>query len=392
MATKKFAGPSPYNLNQPGPPDVDILFKEYMQNVAADVSVRERKDPVIGAVFGLGRAGAIHMANLNRNPRIHIKYIVDDHEHRFDELKIFWSLSEDVTFLTPNESDRVYSDNSVNTAFIFTPTKTHYEIITQCLTNGMDVFCEKPITETVEESKQCYELAQAKGRTLFAAFMRRFEPSYIDLKKRIRKGEIGHIQVVKGTTRDSPLPPIEYIKTSGGIFFDLTVHDIDLTLWLLGEVPTSVRVSASAILDEYKAVDDYDTVATVLTFPSGTIALIDTSRCSCYGFDQRIELYGNKGMIKVDNPRPLHSTEYVVGLEGVKYNPIYYSFPSRHHIAYKIELENFLDVVQYDAPLEVKSWQVLAVSKVVKAAEKSARTGETVHIDWSTDDIPEEYS
>ncbi|VVC87217.1 unnamed protein product [Leptidea sinapis] len=384
MATKKFAGPSAYKLQQPGPPEVDFLFTEFLNNVAADVSTKETKEPVVAAVFGLGRAGAIHMATINRNSRIKVKYIVDDRKDKFDEFKKFWAFSDDITFLTPKESEKVYNDKSVNTVFVFTPTTTHHQIVVNSLSNGKDVFCEKPIAETAEETKKCYELAKQKGRTLFAAFMRRFDPAYRDLKNRIRRGDLGHVQIVKGTTRDSPLPPIEYLKTSGGVFFDCLVHDFDMFLWLLGEVPTRVQVSASALMEEIKAINDFDTIATILTFPSGAVAILDNSRYSSYGIDQR--------MIKVDNQRPSHSTEYLIGQEGVKFNPIYYSFPSRYKLAYQRELEHFLDVIQYGAPIDVNSWQILAVSKVVAAAEKSARTGETVYIDWSKDDIPAEYS
>ncbi|XP_038213439.1 uncharacterized oxidoreductase YrbE-like [Zerene cesonia] len=391
MATQKFAGPSPYTLPTTHP-EVDFLYTEYLKNVASDVKAKENKPPVVAAIFGLGRAGSIHMATINRNPRIIIKYIVDDRKDKFDELRKYWSLSDDIVFLTPKESDKVYNDKAVNTVFIFTPTTTHHNIVVNSIANNKDVFCEKPIAETSEETKKCYEAAKAKGRVLFAAFMRRFDPAYRDLKNKIRNGDLGHVQIVKGTTRDSPLPPIEYLKTSGGVFFDCLVHDFDMFCWLLGEVPTRVQVSASALMPEIKAINDFDTIATILTFPSGAVGLLDNSRYSAYGIDQRLEVFGNKGMIKVDNQVPAHSTEYVIKQEGVKKNPIYYSFPSRYKLAYQRELEYFLDVVQYGAPVDVNSWQVLAVSKVVAAAAESARTGETVYIDWSKDDIPAEYS
>lgn len=104
---------------------------------------------------------------------------------------------------------------SVNVVFIGSPTYTHHEIVVNSIANNKDIFCEKPIAESIEDTKKCYEAAKAKGRILFAAFNRRFDPAYRALKDRVRKGEVGHVQILKVTARDSPLPTIDYLKTSG---------------------------------------------------------------------------------------------------------------------------------------------------------------------------------
>ncbi|XP_046978693.1 uncharacterized oxidoreductase YrbE-like [Vanessa cardui] len=389
MATKKFAGPSPYNLKNTYP-EVDFLHTEYLNNVAA--SDKARAKPVVGAIFGLGRAGSIHLSSIINNPRVIMKYVVDDRPEKFDNLKTYWNLSDDVKFLTSKDQDIVFKDKSVNVIFIGSPTYTHHDIVVNSIANNKDVFCEKPIAEGIEDTKKCYEAAKAKGRILFAAFNRRFDPAYRSLKDRVRQGEIGHVQILKVTARDSPLPTIDYLKTSGGVFHDCLVHDFDMSCWVLGELPIRVQASATALIPEVKAIDDFDTIAFLLTFPSGAIAIGDNSRYSAYGYDQRLEVFGNKGMIKVENERPIHSIELYKEQTGVNLNPIYYSFPSRYKVAYKRELEHFLDVVQYGVPQDVTSWQTLAVSKIATAAEESARTGKTVEIDWSEDNIPAVYS
>ncbi|XP_072942263.1 uncharacterized oxidoreductase YrbE-like [Epargyreus clarus] len=390
MATKKFSGPSPYTFKS-SYPEVDILHTEYVNNVSANQK-QTPKSPLVGAIFGLGRAGSIHLSSIIRNPRISLKYIVDDQSDRFEDLRNYWKLDDKVVFLTSKESGRVYKDTEVNVVFISSPTYAHHDIVVNSIANNKDVFCEKPIAESIEETRKCYEAAKNKGRVLFAAFNRRFDPAYRSLQVRTRKGEVGHIQIVKVTARDSPLPSIEYLKTSGGVFHDCLVHDFDMCCWVLGELPIRVQATATALIPEVKAIDDFDTIAFVLTFPSGAIALGDNSRYCAYGYDQRLEVFGNKGMIKIENERPCHSTEVVLGHEGIKLNPIYYSFPSRYKVAYQRELEHFLDVVQYGVPMEVTSWQTLAVSKIATAAEESARTGKTVNLDWSKDDIPAVYS
>ena len=254
------------------------------------------------------------------------------------------------------------------------------------------MFCEKPIAENIEDTKKCYEAAKSKGRVLFSAFNRRFDPSYRALKNRVRNGEVGHVQILKVTARDSPLPSIDYLKTSGGVFHDCLVHDFDMACWVLGELPCRVQASASALIPEVKAIDDFDTIAFLLTYPSGTVVLGDNSRYSAYGYDQRLEVFGNKGMIKVENERPYHSTQAYIGHEGIKESPIYYSFPSRFREGYKNELEHFLDVVTRGVPMEVTDYQTLAISKIATAAEESARTGKSVELDWSKDGIPTNYS
>ncbi|XP_048481049.1 uncharacterized oxidoreductase YrbE [Plutella xylostella] len=391
MATKKFAGPSPYSLKATYPED-DYLYTEYVNDVTCNHASKSQAPPVMAAIFGLGRAGSIHLSNIMGNPRVMVKYIVDDRKERFEELRKYWSLSKDVCFITSAEADKVYKDKTVNVVFIGSPTHTHHDIVVKSISNNKDVYCEKPIAENIEDTRKCYEAAKAKGRILFAAFNRRFDPAYRGLRDRVRKGDVGHVQIIKVTARDSPLPSIDYLKNSGGVFHDCLVHDFDMVCWVLGELPVRVQASASALIPEVKAIDDFDTIAFLLTFPSGAVALGDNSRFSAYGYDQRLEVFGNKGMVKVENERPCHATEALLGQDGVQLTPIYYSFPSRYRLAYRRELEHFLDIVQKGTPMEVTSWQTLAVSKIATAAERSARTGQAVDLDWSKDHIPAVYS
>ncbi|VVC87213.1 unnamed protein product [Leptidea sinapis] len=316
MATKKFAGVSPYK-RQHTHPDSDYTFKDFLNNVSLVSDKPGKKPPVVGAIFGLGRAGSIHFTSIVRNPRIVMKYVVDDRPEKFAELKSFWDLSDDVIFLTSKESDRVYKDKSVNVVFIGSPTYTHHAIVVNCIANNKDVFCEKPIAENIEDTRKCFDAAKAKGRILFAAFNRRFDPAYRNLKNKVREGTVGHVQIVKVTARDSPLPSIEYLASSGGVFHDCLVHDFDMACWVLGELPNKVQATATALIPEIKAINDFDNIAFLLTFPSGAIAIGDNSRYSAYGYDQRLEVFGDKGMIKVENEKPTHSTEYVIGQEGV---------------------------------------------------------------------------
>ncbi|CAG2058224.1 unnamed protein product, partial [Timema podura] len=468
------------------------------------------------AIFGIGRAGSIHLSNLAHNPRAEVLYIVDDEEGKSENFKRYWRLDK-VTFLKSSEANKVFNDPKSKTAkdyldtnYLFhtlesaallptnelrnaiyqpvitdhiaqsladekinncqpntaskvcegcigmgssldchcnyqvtvksrrvdavvvaSPTYTHKDIVRKSLEKrkavfcekpvaediastkrcyeeaekvgkplfsafnrkslekGKAVFCEKPVAEDIASTKRCYEEAEKVGKPLFSAFNRRFDPAYSELRDRARKGEVGHIQTIKVCSRDSPLPPINYLKHSGGIYHDCAVHDIDIMCWVLGEYPTQVAAIAHTHTPEIAALKDHDTVAIVLKFPSGTTGMIDLSRNSCYGYDQRLEVFGPRGMITCDNERPMTGIESQLKLSGSNYNPIYFSFASRYKLAYYYEMEHFLDFVQgKTSQLKVEGKEVLAVSKIATACEESARTGQFITLKWAPGELP----
>ncbi|CAB0041646.1 unnamed protein product [Trichogramma brassicae] len=178
------------------------------------------------------------------------------------------------------------------------------------------------------------------------------------------------------TARDSPLPTIDYLRTAGGIFHDCMMPDVDLLTWMLGEYPIRVSVHASAMIPEIKAIDDFDTVAGVFHFPSGTVGMVDLSRNSCYGYDQRVEVFGPKGLIDATNEQPIHC---VTAQLGQRKPPIWYKFASRFRNAYTREMEYFLDVALGKAQPLVQ--EIMTVSKIADACEKSARTGQSQELE-----------
>ena len=197
-------------------------------------------DPIINvALFGIGRAGTIHLASIKSNPGVKLLYIIDDMESKFSELKKYWRL-DGVTFLTSKTSEKAFQDANVHAVIVSSPTYTHEGIVIKALAAKKAVFCEKPIAENPKDTLACYEAARKAGKVLFAAFNRRFDPSYSAVRHRVRKGEVGHVHTIRVTSRDSPLPTIDYLANSGGIFHDCMVHDIDMMTWILGEYPTKV--------------------------------------------------------------------------------------------------------------------------------------------------------
>lgn len=385
MATAKFKESSPYTKPCPAPPVEDYLYKKYLEDLS--LKSANQADPKVRlALFGVGRAGTIHLASIVASRRVNLLYIVDDVETNWQKLREYWGL-EGVTFLTSKQSDKVYKDPNVDAVVVASPTYTHELIVTNALNARKAVFCEKPIAEDRANTVTCYETAKKVGKPLFCAFNRRFDPSYAAVRDRVRKGEVGHVQTIKTVSRDSPLPTIAYLNNSGGIFHDCMVHDIDMITWVLGELPHRVAVQAHAHIPEIKAINDFDTVAVSLYFPSGTLGMIDLSRNSNFGYDQRLEVFGPKGMVSAANEQPIHCVTTQKGLTGLAAPPIWYSFGSRFLNGYRREFDHFIDVTLGKAECSTKASESLAVSKIASACEESARTGKMIELKWTSDEL-----
>ena len=220
------------------------------------------------ALFGLGRAGTIHLNNILSNRRVELKYIVENDEARWTTVKERLNLDH-VRFVKPEAADEVYNDKDLKAVIVATPTWTHEEFITKSLNGGKAVFTEKPVSEEANSVQRCYDLADKVGKPLFCAFNRRFDPSFDDVKRQVRSGKLGQVHQIKLTSRDSPLPSLEYLKISGGIFHDCMVHDIDLMTYILGEYPVQVYTAANAMIPEIAGIKDHDNVVSTFKFASG---------------------------------------------------------------------------------------------------------------------------
>ncbi|XP_063927678.1 inositol 2-dehydrogenase-like [Zophobas morio] len=384
MATLKYKKPSPYVVPAAGCPPEDTKYQEYEKNLELSTVGKHQKFGF--ALFGVGRAGTIHLSFLIKEPKTDLLYVIDDDKTKLEKLKKYWNL-ESVKFLTNAESDVAFKDPRVRAVVISSPTHTHEDIVTKALSHNKGVFCEKPVAENLAQTKLLYDKAKQVKQPLFSAFNRRFDPSFASIRNRVRAGDVGRVLTVKVCSRDSPLPTIQYLSTSGGIFHDCAVHDIDMTLYILGEYPTKVTVAANANIPEIAEINDYDTVGIMLSFASGAIGIIDLSRHSTYGYDQRVEVFGQKGMIKAENRQPIYNVETYTERDVVR-APIHYSFPSRYQEGYENEMRHFLEVLEGKTSLSIDTKDVLAVSKIATACEESVRTGNSVEIKWSKDELP----
>jgi myo-inositol 2-dehydrogenase/D-chiro-inositol 1-dehydrogenase len=330
------------------------------------------------ALFGVGRAGSIHFLNLLHNPQAELIYVAEQGEgfKRAEDLLTTHHLSS-CRVVDSTDPQRIYEDPRVEAVVVCAPTFEHEAIVRAALRHGKAVFCEKPISQEEGGTQACYEEAERAGKPLFCSFNRRFDPSCRQLRSRALAGEVGAVHVVKTCSRDSPLPAIAYLKISGGIFHDCAVHDIDLVCWVLGARPTVVHAFAHAHNPHIAAIDDVDTVLVSMKFSSGALATIDLSRHAAYGYDQRLEVFGSKGMLVSENQRATALTS--LGASGTHRDVILHSFPQRYADSYVQAMQHFLNVVRGTEALEITKSDAVDVSSIATACEQSFRTGLPVH-------------
>ena len=326
-------------------------------------------------LFGAGRAGTIHLNNVARNRRIDLLYVVEDDIAKAEKALESTGIAT-AKVVDSRCTEDVLSDSAVQFVIVATPTHTHEKIVRAALHAKKGVFCEKPIAKSIDAVVQIYDEAARVGKPLFCAFQRRFDPNFVDVRDRMRKGEIGKLHVIKTCSRDSPSPSIEYVRTSGGFFVDSSVHDIDLVCWIVGELPITIQAQAHAFRRDIADAGDVDTIAIVMKFPSGVIAQIDMSRYSSYGYDQRIEVHGDKGMIIAANAK--RSTVTRFSPLGECSDVLLHSFPQRYQYAYENELDHFVDVMLGEKELISTKKDAVAVMKIAKICEESYQTSKVI--------------
>ena len=281
------------------------------------------------ALFGYGRAGKIHYNNSINNSNINLKYLVELND-------VSNIIDKNVKYVNYENINVIFEDEKLDAVIITTPTKTHYEIIINCLNHNKHVFIEKPITEDKEEITKCFELAKNKNLVLFVGYNRRYDNTIQNIKNKISNNEIGKINYALTISRDYPYPQDSFLKISGGIFHDCATHDIDYMNWVLNDKPISVYVS---VPDNDNTQDfSYDHVTINFKYSTGTIVCMNLSRISS-SYDQRCEFYGISGEI-INN-------EFKQNCK--------LSFPDRYKQAFETELASFLNCINNnELPLVTK--------------------------------------
>lgn len=322
------------------------------------------------AQFGAGRIGTIHAANLASTGVTSLRYIVDVNAPAAAALaaKHGARVADAATAL---------GDPAVDAVIIASSTDTHADLAIAAARAGKAIFCEKPIDLSLKRVDQCLAAVKRAGVPMFVGFNRRFDPSFAALHARIGHGEIGSVEQVIITSRDPGLPPLSYLKVSGGQFRDMTIHDFDMARWLLGEEPVEVFAYGSCLVDPAVGrIGDTDSVMVLMKTASGRLAHINNSRRASYGYDQRLEVHGAKGRLTAGN-RVATTVELADGAAVKTDKPLYF-FLERYTDAYRAELAAFVDCIVHKKPMPVTAEDGRRAIVLAEAAVKSLRTGRAV--------------
>ncbi len=273
--------------------------------------------------------------------------------------------------------DEVEAARDIDAVVICTPTDTHADLIERFARAGKAIFCEKPIDLSLDRVKSCLKVVQDAKATLMVGFNRRFDPHFRAVRAEIDKGTVGQVEMVVITSRDPGAPPVDYIKRSGGIFRDMTIHDFDMARFLLGEEIAEVSAMAAVLVDpEIGAAGDFDSVQVMLKTATGKMAVISNSRRATYGYDQRIEVHGSKGLVSAENQRPV-SIEVATG-HGYTRPPLHDFFMTRYTDAYAAEIAAFIQAVSGKMAAAPSGEDGLAALALSEAALRSVAEGRTV--------------
>lgn len=243
------------------------------------------------------------------------------------------------------ERGPILEDPETDAVLICSSTDTHASLIEQAACAGKHIFCEKPIALELEAIDRVLAAVARAGVILQVGFHRRFDPSFHRAQELVSQGAIGRPHILRITSRDPEPPPLDYIKVSGGIFLDMTVHDFDMARYVMGEEVEEVYATGSVLVDrQIGQAGDVDTAVTTLRFRSGAIGVIENSRQAVYGYDQRLEVFGEKGMIVVHNSRP--DTTVISDKQGQHASPLLHFFVERYTDSYVAEIEAFIKCIQ----------------------------------------------
>lgn len=335
-----------------------------------------KRSKVKVGVIGAGRIGKIHTENLVRNvPDAEVIIIADPLVNETEE----WAKEFGIERVVSDPYE-VIANPDVDAVAICSPTNTHADLIIASAKAGKDIFCEKPIDLDLKKTIEALKVVEETGVKLQIGFNRRFDHNFRKIKKLIEDGKLGSVHIVNITSRDPNPPSIEYVKSSGGIFMDMTIHDFDMARYLVGSEVVEVYAVGNVLIDpKIGEAGDFDTAVIILKFEHGATCTIDNSRKAAYGYDQRVEVFGSKGSAMALNDRP---TNVVVSTkEGVSSDRPLYFFLERYMKSFEDEMKDFISALTEDRELPVTGNDGLKAIIIAKAATLSAREKRPVRIE-----------
>jgi myo-inositol 2-dehydrogenase/D-chiro-inositol 1-dehydrogenase len=326
-------------------------------------------------VIGTGRIGKVHIATLVQSvPQAAVTAIADVDLKAAEEVAAAYGIPS-----VTNRAEDIINNKDIDAVVICSSTDTHARYIVAAAEAGKHIFCEKPVDLSIDVIKNALATVEKAGVKLMLGFNRRFDPNFLKLKKLVSEGNIGEPHILKITSRDPAPPPAEYSAVSGGMFLDMTIHDFDMAMYMTGSDVVEVYAKAAVLVDpEIGKAGDVDTAVITMTFANGAIGVIDNSRKAVYGYDQRVEVFGSKGMCCADNNYP--DNHHLYNNNGVHRSLPLNFFMDRYTESYANVMKVFCDAVLNDLPMPVSGQDGLMSVMVAFAARKSVLENRPVRL------------
>tara|TARA_R110000868_G_scaffold131702_2_gene341942 strand:- start:66151 stop:67161 length:1011 start_codon:yes stop_codon:yes gene_type:complete len=325
------------------------------------------------AVAGLGRIGKIHLENLLQMEHVEVVAVMDPIEEcrqyaQEKNIPHITSSYEELLVVAPFDS-----------VVICSPTDTHADYVEKAAKAGLHVFCEKPLDLSMQRVVEVLKVVKEANIKLMLGFNRRFDKEFRKVHESVKDGAVGKPHLVKITSRDPGAPPVSYIEKSGGLFLDMTIHDFDMARFVVGKEVEEVYAKGAVLVDPaIGKAGDIDTAVVTLTYTDGTMAVIDNSREAAYGYDQRIEVFGSKGMVQADNNyEDSHRLYTNKGVQGAL--PLHF-FLERYAAAYKSEMASYVESLKNGNNVPVDGNDGLMSLQIGLAAIKSLKEKRPVKI------------
>jgi myo-inositol 2-dehydrogenase/D-chiro-inositol 1-dehydrogenase len=324
------------------------------------------------AIFGAGRIGQLHAKHAAEHPDISIGYVVDP-------IAANAAAVAAVTGASIADAERVFADRAVDGVVIASSTDSHADLVQRAAVAGKAVFCEKPLSLDLRTAESCVRVLDREGARCMLGFHRRYDLGFRTARERIRDGKAGEVYqlVLFGRSGSGNLPSVDYIKVSGGLFRDQSIHDFDMVRYLLGEeIATVYAVGGCLVYEAIGAAGDIDTAMITMVSRSGKLVQINNAKYNPFGFDQRVEVLASNEVLRVENV-PLDTV--VIGTrEGFKSASSVGSFLGRYAAAYRAEMDAFAQLIaEGKAPL-ADHHDGLEAQRLAEAAVRSLREGRPV--------------
>jgi len=323
------------------------------------------------ALLGAGRMGMEHARTLLGIAETRVLAVADPNLQAAEAARLLLRAEK----IYPNPEEAIHHPG-VEAVVIVTPTDTHARYIETAARAGKAIFCEKPVAKELGETRRVLEVVERKGVPFQIGFQRRYDPPYAQAKSKIEAGEIGPVEQFIAVMRDPAPAPLEYLRTSGGLFVDMAIHDIDCARFLVGEVEEVQAWGAVRVDPRIGEIGDVDTTNLSLRFANGALGVIQNSRRAVYGYDVRTEVFGARGKLVMDATPKTPLWQYGSGINADHYH----FFMDRFKEAYRLELEAFFRSLSQGVAPTPGPQDALESLRIAVAATKSLQEGRVVRL------------